>query len=177
MGGSRTRDRVAEGSRLVAETYWQCTDRTGPRQYSMEQRSISSKRCTRESSIHHSFNGKPQATATVRQWSNSFNGKPQATALQEVDISCPCRSRGICRYERALQPATNRQYRLGSEIARSRLRLAVKPTVRQGHTMVHGYHVILPMYGFWLPNDPRGSWSDFVRKWELVRFGRASMEL
>jgi REP element-mobilizing transposase RayT len=39
--------------------------------------------------------------------------------------------------------------------------------------MIHGYHVILPMYGFWLPNDPRGVWSDFVRKWELVRFGRA----
>ncbi len=39
--------------------------------------------------------------------------------------------------------------------------------------MIHGYHVILPMYGFWLPNDPRGAWSDFVRKWELVRFGRA----
>ncbi len=37
--------------------------------------------------------------------------------------------------------------------------------------MVHGYHVILPTYGFWLPNDPRGSWSEFVRKWELVRFG------
>ena len=38
--------------------------------------------------------------------------------------------------------------------------------------MIHGYHVILPMYGFWLPNDPRGSWSDFVRRWELVRFGK-----
>jgi REP element-mobilizing transposase RayT len=37
--------------------------------------------------------------------------------------------------------------------------------------MIHGYHVILPAYGFWLPNDPRGSWSDMVRKWELVRFG------
>ena len=40
--------------------------------------------------------------------------------------------------------------------------------------MIHGYHIILPMYGYWLPNDPRGSWSDFVRKWELVRFGRAT---
>ena len=26
----------------------------------------------------------------------------------------------------------------------------------------------------WLPNDPRGSWSDFVRSWNLVRFGRAT---
>ena len=40
--------------------------------------------------------------------------------------------------------------------------------------MVHGYHLILPMYGFWLPNDPRGSWSDYVRSWELARFGKAT---
>ena len=37
--------------------------------------------------------------------------------------------------------------------------------------MVIGYHVILSMYGFWLPNDPRGSWSDFVGSWELFRYG------
>jgi REP element-mobilizing transposase RayT len=43
--------------------------------------------------------------------------------------------------------------------------------------MIHGYHVVLPMYGFWLPNDPRGSWSDFVRKWELVRFGKATKQI
>jgi REP element-mobilizing transposase RayT len=40
--------------------------------------------------------------------------------------------------------------------------------------MVHGYHVVLTAYGFWLPNDPRGSWSDFVGKWELVRFGQTT---
>ena len=40
--------------------------------------------------------------------------------------------------------------------------------------MVHGYHVIMGAYGFWLPNDPRGSWSDFVGAWELVHFGRAT---
>ena len=34
---------------------------------------------------------------------------------------------------------------------------------------VLGYHVIITAYGFWLPNDPRGSWSDFVRSWELFR--------
>ncbi len=43
--------------------------------------------------------------------------------------------------------------------------------------MVHGYHVIFGAYGFWLPNDPRGSWSDFVGKWELVRFGRSTKSL
>src|SRR6516225_6415625 len=37
--------------------------------------------------------------------------------------------------------------------------------------MVHASHVIFGVYGFWLPNDPRGSWSDFVGAWELFRFG------
>jgi REP element-mobilizing transposase RayT len=33
--------------------------------------------------------------------------------------------------------------------------------------MVRAYHVVWGAYGFWLPNDPRGSWSDFVRSWAL----------
>ena len=40
--------------------------------------------------------------------------------------------------------------------------------------MIHAYHVIWGAYGFWLPNDPRGSWSDFVASWELLRFGKAT---
>lgn len=40
--------------------------------------------------------------------------------------------------------------------------------------MVIGSHVIFGMYGFWLPNDPRGSWSTFVGAWELFRFGPAT---
>ncbi|HUT10853.1 MAG TPA: hypothetical protein VMY42_10175 [Thermoguttaceae bacterium] len=40
--------------------------------------------------------------------------------------------------------------------------------------MVLAYHVIFGAYGFWLPNDPRGSWSDFVGSWELARFGKAT---
>jgi len=40
--------------------------------------------------------------------------------------------------------------------------------------MIHGYHVILPMYGVWLPNDPRGSWCDVIWKWELLRYGKAN---
>src|SRR3954451_14082108 len=40
--------------------------------------------------------------------------------------------------------------------------------------MVLAYHVIITPYGFWLPNDPRGSWSDFVRCWELFLFGAAT---
>ena len=43
--------------------------------------------------------------------------------------------------------------------------------------MIHAYHVILPHYGFWMPNDPRGSWSDFVYRWELVRFGKSTRHL
>ena len=37
--------------------------------------------------------------------------------------------------------------------------------------MVLGYHVIIGAYGFWLPNDPRGSWSEFVGAWDLFRAG------
>ena len=40
--------------------------------------------------------------------------------------------------------------------------------------MVIAYHVILSAYGFWLPNDDRGSWSDFVRRYELLQFGDAT---
>jgi hypothetical protein len=40
--------------------------------------------------------------------------------------------------------------------------------------MVRWYHLILTAYGFWLPNDPRGSWSDFVGAWELYKFGKAT---
>jgi len=40
--------------------------------------------------------------------------------------------------------------------------------------MVLAYHIILSAYGFWLPNDPRGSWSDTIRVYELLRFGPAT---
>ena len=40
--------------------------------------------------------------------------------------------------------------------------------------MVLAYHLILSAYGFWLPNDQRGSWSEFVRAYELARFGPAT---
>ena len=40
--------------------------------------------------------------------------------------------------------------------------------------MVRWYHAILTTYGFWLPNDPRGSWSDFVGASELDKFGPAT---
>jgi hypothetical protein len=37
--------------------------------------------------------------------------------------------------------------------------------------MVRWYHLIISAYGFWLPSDPRGSWSEFVGAWELLKFG------
>ncbi|HUO10402.1 MAG TPA: transposase [Phycisphaerae bacterium] len=40
--------------------------------------------------------------------------------------------------------------------------------------MVLAYHIIFTGYGFWLPNDPRGSWSDFVWAWELACYGSAT---
>jgi len=40
--------------------------------------------------------------------------------------------------------------------------------------MVFAYHLIFTTHGFWLPNDPRGSWSDFVASWELFWFGAAT---
>ena len=40
--------------------------------------------------------------------------------------------------------------------------------------MVRWYHAIFTAYGFWLPNDPRGSWSTFVGSWELFKFGAAT---
>ena len=40
--------------------------------------------------------------------------------------------------------------------------------------MVRWYHLIMTAYGFWLPNDPRGSWSEFVGAWELYKFGPAT---
>ncbi len=35
-------------------------------------------------------------------------------------------------------------------------------------------HIIFTAYGFWLPNDPRGSWSEWVASWELLKYGRAT---
>jgi len=43
--------------------------------------------------------------------------------------------------------------------------------------MIHAYHVVIGAYGFWLPNDPRGSWSEFVGAWELVRFGQSTKSI
>jgi len=40
--------------------------------------------------------------------------------------------------------------------------------------MILGYHVVLSAYGFWLPNDPRGSWSRFVGSARLLPHGRAT---
>jgi len=40
--------------------------------------------------------------------------------------------------------------------------------------MILAHHSIFSMYGFWLPNDPRGSGSDYIAVWELFRYGAAT---
>ena len=40
--------------------------------------------------------------------------------------------------------------------------------------MVAGSHAIFCAYGLWLPNNPRGSWSDFVGAWEPARYARTT---
>ncbi len=44
----------------------------------------------------------------------------------------------------------------------------------QGKRPVLAYHLIVSAYGFWLPNDPRGSWSEVVRNPDLHEFGPAT---
>jgi REP element-mobilizing transposase RayT len=39
---------------------------------------------------------------------------------------------------------------------------------------VMGYHVVFTTYGFWLPNDPRGSGSEFVGSEALQEYGPAT---
>jgi REP element-mobilizing transposase RayT len=53
-------------------------------------------------------------------------------------------------------------------------RTSFLPLTRPDQRGVLAYHVIFGAYGFWLPNDPRGSWSDFVAGWELFRAGGAA---
>ena len=40
--------------------------------------------------------------------------------------------------------------------------------------MVRAYHCTFTVYGFWLSNDSRGSWSDFVRSFDLYLTGAAT---
>lgn len=40
--------------------------------------------------------------------------------------------------------------------------------------MVEAYHVVMTCYGFWLPNDERGSGSRYVGSKSLYKFGKAT---
>ncbi len=62
--------------------------------------------------------------------------------------------------------AVRRTARDAADATSAVLRTAAKPK-----PPVLAYHVIFGAYGFWLPNDPRGSWSDFVAAWELFLAG------
>jgi len=39
--------------------------------------------------------------------------------------------------------------------------------------MVAGFHLVWTAYGWWLPNDPRGSWSDEIRVEAISELGEA----
>jgi REP element-mobilizing transposase RayT len=43
-----------------------------------------------------------------------------------------------------------------------------------GASNILGIHVNFGTYGFWLPNDPRGSNSEYVRQSELLSYGKAT---
>ena len=45
---------------------------------------------------------------------------------------------------------------------------------RYTFTVLLAFHCIFSTYGFWLPNEPRGSWSNFVASWDLFRLGPAT---
>lgn len=62
----------------------------------------------------------------------------------------------------------------GARRAKNEAEIASDPPREYHDKMVLAAHVIFSVYGFWLPNDPRGSWSDFVGAWELLRFGKAT---
>jgi hypothetical protein len=40
--------------------------------------------------------------------------------------------------------------------------------------VILAFHCIFTAYGFWLPNEPRGSWSTFVASLDLLKFGPAT---
>jgi REP element-mobilizing transposase RayT len=75
--------------------------------------------------------------------------------------------------------ASHARQRRAAKRVYSPYRMVTLPTLARGERLNEGlmilaYHVVFGAYGFWLPNDPRGSWSDFVGSWELFRFGPAT---
>lgn len=50
----------------------------------------------------------------------------------------------------------------------------MRRAVEYSTPVILGHHLILAAYGFWLPNDPRGSWSTFVGSKSLLKFGPAT---
>jgi REP element-mobilizing transposase RayT len=53
-------------------------------------------------------------------------------------------------------------------------RVAGDAAKKEESAVIIATHAIFGTYGFWLPNDPRGSWSTFVGSWELYKYGPAT---
>jgi len=56
---------------------------------------------------------------------------------------------------------------LGDAPNRSKRAAQGRPLTGGIELKVIASHVIFTAYGFWRPNDPRGSWSDYVRSWDI----------
>ena len=46
--------------------------------------------------------------------------------------------------------------------------------VDRSQIVIYAAHVIITAYGFWLPNDQRGSYSDLIRAFDLLKYGDAT---
>jgi REP element-mobilizing transposase RayT len=74
-------------------------------------------------------------------------------------------------YTRLLQKreqvrSATRNVEQNSETVLDNRRMGILP-----FNMVRWYHLVLSAYGFWLPNDPRGSWSEYVHSLDLYLVG------
>jgi REP element-mobilizing transposase RayT len=80
----------------------------------------------------------------------------------------------VDRYDPRRHDSVSRDAQRSASGHRNRAPLRVAANRSKGCPMIVAYHVIFGTYGFWLPNDPRGSWSDFVGAWDLFRYGHAT---
>src|SRR5262245_43920316 len=59
----------------------------------------------------------------------------------------------------------------GTKTGTVQARLRFRALVPSENTMVAAYHLIWTLYGWWLPNDPRGSSSDTIRQDLIAELG------
>ena len=87
--------------------------------------------------------------------------------VQAMALDAKCRAATLKCDSACSGVATRRGYRRHPH--------AVESPAAQEVLVVLAYHLVISAYGFWLPNDPRGSGSDFIRSWELFYQGPATL--